>query len=374
MVSNLSNALPNRLRRGQGQGRGSRGVIDQVEDDVESTKATGDRIVQATNAHASISRMSAVDVGYLEDVFACEFAQPGAVRRFPIINRGTTPRKHFILILAGTYVRTRAIDKLVDGFLASFPGQKTQIISLGAGSDTRYFRLLNRNGPPDVLYHEIDFASNTQQKILRIKFSVALRQHIAALNASTSTETELHSSNYHIHALDLRHLESSQLPQIDSTLPTLLLSECCLIYLRPEEADAVVDHFTQIVFPNTTPLSLVLYEPINPFDAFGQVMVENLRTQNIVMQTLHKYGSLDLQRERLRTHGFTAGAEALNLLDVYEQWTEETEKKRVGKLEMLDEVEELNMLLKHYCVAWGWTEGYGGKWLGWKELSSKGSS
>lgn len=257
----------------------------------------------------------------------------------------------------------------MDGFLASFPGRKTQIISLGAGSDTRYFRLMSRDGPPDVLYHELDFASNTQQKIRRIRFSMGLRQHIAALDSTSSTETELHSASYHIHALDLRHLASSPLPHIDATLPTLLLSECCLIYLRPDEADAVVDHFTRTAFPASTPLALILYEPINPFDAFGQVMVENLRSQNIVMQTLHQYGSLDLQRERLRAHGFTTGAEALDLHEVYDRWTEEEEKERVGRLEMLDEVEELDMLLKHYCVAWGWTEGHGGEWLGWKGFS-----
>lgn len=35
----------------------------------------------------------------------------------------------------------------------------------------------------------------------------------------------------------------------------------------------------------------------------------------------------------------------------------EAEKERVAGLEMLDEHEELDLLLMHYCVAWGWRDG-----------------
>jgi [phosphatase 2A protein]-leucine-carboxy methyltransferase len=44
--------------------------------------------VQQTDQDASVSRMSAVDVGYLADAFAQDFAPAGAQRRFPVINRG----------------------------------------------------------------------------------------------------------------------------------------------------------------------------------------------------------------------------------------------------------------------------------------------
>jgi hypothetical protein len=59
----------------------------------EAAKLKQDHIVQQTDADANISRLSAVQAGYLEDPFAYEFAPSPApaqgFRRFPIINRGT---------------------------------------------------------------------------------------------------------------------------------------------------------------------------------------------------------------------------------------------------------------------------------------------
>ena len=69
------------------------------EEDVEIGK---DRIIQQTDQDASSSRMSAVSSGYLDDPFARALFPAGeqVPKRYPIINRGT-------------YVRTKAIDKLV---------------------------------------------------------------------------------------------------------------------------------------------------------------------------------------------------------------------------------------------------------------------
>ena len=47
-----------------------------------------DKIVQHTDQDASVSRLSAVEIGYLADPYARLFASMGGQRRFPIINRG----------------------------------------------------------------------------------------------------------------------------------------------------------------------------------------------------------------------------------------------------------------------------------------------
>ena len=57
----------------------------------EENNATNDKIVQATDQDASVSRLSAVEVGYLHDSFARPFVISETdrwTRRFPIINRG----------------------------------------------------------------------------------------------------------------------------------------------------------------------------------------------------------------------------------------------------------------------------------------------
>ena len=176
---------------------------------------------------------------------------------------------------------------------------------------------------------------------------------------------------YFVHAQDLRQLPTATdpLPGIDRSVPTLLLSECCLVYLPPQDADAVLTYFTSL-FPSTTPLGIVIYEPINPGDAFGRTMVSNLTARGIHLKTLQTYGTIDLQKARLQGFGFgpqgqgtstdhdsTAGVGAMDLDFMWRTWLDEEEKRRIDGLEWMDEVEEWVLLMKHYCLAWGWRDG-----------------
>ncbi|KAG2014555.1 hypothetical protein GB937_006516 [Aspergillus fischeri] len=393
-----NNFIPNlnTLRRGGGRGRlrgrggfgtgapgeerhGSRGIAAQ------------DRVVQGTDNDASVSRLSAVEIGYLEDPFARALTPPGSeTRRLPIINRGT-------------YVRTTAIDRLVARFLEGPSQTKKQIISLGAGSDTRVFRLLSSrssSSSPDLIYHEIDFSANTAAKIKFIRAAPLLQRTLGIGSAQNvaipDSGDALHSPTYHLHPVDLRTLAASAstttsrspsspnptekdqppcpLQGVDPTLPTLLISECCLVYLSPREATDVVEYFAKTLFPASVPLGLIIYEPIRPDDAFGRTMVANLATRGIQLQTLHEYASLEAQRRRLREHGLDSGQAAADIDFIWERWVSETEKERVAGLEMLDEVEEWQLLARHYCVAWGWRSGAGedtGVFDGWKEIEGQ---
>ncbi|KAJ6166254.1 hypothetical protein N7485_009498 [Penicillium canescens] len=365
----------NTLRRGRGRDRGT-GRAD-------STAPSGkDRVVQGTDNDASVSRLSAVELGYLEDAYATALTPPGsATRRLPIINRGT-------------YVRTTAIDQLVARFLGPYSPEvrtpKKQIISLGAGSDTRVFRLLSSRQVPDFVYHEIDFAVNTAAKIRAIR-SAPIMQRTLGIDSEKDTNSSvtvseagdaLHSSAYHVHPVDLRSLAGSSdpgaiLPGVDTSLPTLLISECCLIYLSPTEAEEVVSFFTKRLFGTEdpqaqSPLGLILYEPIRPNDSFGQVMVSNLAARGIQLQTLHRYASLEAQRGRFREQGFGNGQAAADIEFIWKQWISEEEKERVAGLEMLDEMEEWQLLARHYCIAWGWRDREDvAAFAGWKDLEAQ---
>lgn len=244
---------------------------------------------------------------------------------------------------------------------------------------------MERQPRPSLVYHELDFGSNTHQKIAAIARSSYLTNYISPPLSFANNDTALYSPTFNVHPIDLRDLQIStdgrpqatNLKNMDPTLPTLLISECCLIYLPPTAAEMVVQYFSSVVFPPTTPLALLLYEPINPYDSFGQVMVSNLASRGIVLQTLHQYSSLEAQKERLRTLGFTSGQSAADVDYIWEYWIPEEEKERVGGLEMLDEVEEWRMLARHYCVCWGWRNGdvegtgKGDVWELWKALGSQ---
>ena len=82
----------NTFRRGfAGRGRGAPGTSGAGTD--EENKAAEDKIVQQTDQDASVSRLSAVEVGYLDDPFAQLFVSSKSQRRFPIINRGQNALK-----------------------------------------------------------------------------------------------------------------------------------------------------------------------------------------------------------------------------------------------------------------------------------------
>ncbi|KAJ5901837.1 hypothetical protein N7495_002365 [Penicillium taxi] len=358
----------NTLRRGRGRGRGASRSVE----DGHSRPSAKDRIVQGTDNDASVSRLSAVALGYMDDPYATSLTSPGnATRRLPIINRGT-------------YVRTTAIDQLVARFLGPYSPKskhKKQIISLGSGSDTRVFRLLSARQPSDLIYHELDFPVNTTEKIRAIR-STPLLQQALVINSPGDEVTiseagdGLHSPSYHIHPIDLRSLSSNSsiteiLPGVEKQLPTLLISECCLVYLSPSEAAQVVTFFTESLLDSTVSLGLIVYEPIRPHDSFGRTMVSNLAARGIQLQTLNKYDSLEAQRARLLQHGFTSGQSAADIDFLWRFWVAEDEKERVASLEMLDEMEEWQLLARHYCISWGWRDIDASAFSGWTSLASQ---
>lgn len=87
MASHIPNL--NTLRRGRGQGRGIGRAEETGPSRFPGLPSGKDRIVQGTDNDASVSRLSAVELGYLEDAYAAALAPVGAAtRRLPIINRG----------------------------------------------------------------------------------------------------------------------------------------------------------------------------------------------------------------------------------------------------------------------------------------------
>jgi [phosphatase 2A protein]-leucine-carboxy methyltransferase len=91
-----------------------------------------DSSIRQTDNDAALAKVSAVRKGYLEDPYVKHFVPRAHLQppRPPLIN-------------IGTYVRTVALDELVHKWigLSEKSGKQCQIVSLGAGSDTRFWRL-----------------------------------------------------------------------------------------------------------------------------------------------------------------------------------------------------------------------------------------
>lgn len=269
-----------------------------------------------------------------------------------------------------------ALDRIVDSFLDGeaangSAARERQIISLGAGTDTRCFRLFSQSNRRHLIYHEVDFPAISSRKRMIVQATPALRRVLPdPVPSSDSNDSSSWGSTpggegnqYWCHGLDLRDLTDNPKSQQDATapstkpglisglradVPTLLISECCLCYLETPQAQEVVKHLADRI-PN---LGLVLYEPTKPDDAFGRQMISNLAARRIKMPTLEAYKEPKDQDERLRHAGFTFVRQN-SVEELWEKWVTADEKERLDGLEGLDEVEEWKLLAAHYIVAWG---------------------
>jgi [phosphatase 2A protein]-leucine-carboxy methyltransferase len=271
----------------------------------------------------------------------------------------------YILEYSGTFVRTKAIDLLVESFLRSNPNSQKQIISLGAGTDTRYWRLRERGYSQRLLYHEIDFPDISAQKLATIRSSASLSPLHTSFEVLHKEQPEEDPKNnrwgffknadedegYLFHPIDMRRsgwIINNLLPNA----PTLLISECCLCYMTSQQASSVVSEFTRQIHT----LGIVIYEPTKPNDDFGKVMFQNLASRGLTMPTVADYPSLESQMERLRSWGFDGGQNGADTDWLWKNWMPAEEKQRVNQLEMLDEVEEWELLAQHYLITWGWKD------------------
>ncbi|OAA61493.1 Leucine carboxyl methyltransferase superfamily [Cordyceps fumosorosea ARSEF 2679] len=345
--------IPNLLSlRGGRAGRGG-GLRSRRGGGPSATGAHHDATIQGTDTDAAVSRLSAVEVGYLEDPYAAFFVSRlggPPQRRFPIINRGT-------------YTRTSALDRLIRSFLSPSPtedastGSERQIVSLGAGTDTRPFRLFARASHPRLTYHELDFDVTSRRKLQTVQGNPPLSRILANASPKSATTWAAQPAQgagaYYCHGLDLRDLDTGITEPLDglrTDVPTLVLSECCLCYLKVEEAERVLRYFTSRIAAG---VAVVLYEPVHLDDAFGKTMVSNLAARSIQMPGMDRYRNASDQIQRLREAGFGAAAECKSVESIWESWIDTAEKERVDQLEGLDEVEEWKLLAGHYIVAWG---------------------
>ncbi|KAI0090717.1 leucine carboxyl methyltransferase [Irpex rosettiformis] len=325
----------------------------------QSALPEGDTAIRQTDSDAILARYSAVQKGYLSDPF---------VR--PLLPRGghlQHPRPPLINI--GTYVRSEAIDKLVDQWLdlASAEGKQSQIVSLGAGSDTRFWRIASSPRARQLAkYVEIDFAENTSRKAMAIRKSKDLgsllgkAEDVKIVNGGTG----LHSPVYHLLPADLRLPPSEAMKVLTESsasgadvvlspdLPTLLVFECVLVYMTPDASYALVQWFTDYFVSSDAVLGAVVYEMFGLDDAFGKVMLNNLKARNVTLPGAEPYPNVESLPTRFEKHGFTI-SQARTLRDIRRSFIGSDELERISDLELLDEIEELELVLEHYAITWG---------------------
>ncbi|MBW0497705.1 hypothetical protein O181_037420 [Austropuccinia psidii MF-1] len=341
--------------------------VDSIQaDKMNNTKAAGDQAIRETDIDAAVARFSAVSKGYMHDELVAFFAP----------SKSNPIRPPWVNV--GTHHRTYTIDALIERFIQRTKGP-VQVLSLGSGSDSRYWRLRKRWGAewPVERWIETDFQETVSSKIdTIIKQNQLLapcgqRVEISADDDPTGSRgtqphAELHGQSYCLVSIDLRkpdhliskltshHLLSGTLAKPD--LPTLILAELVFVYMQPEETQSCLSQLAKYFRDQ---LMVVTYEALNLGDNFSRVMVQNLRTRGLTLLGFNHNSGVESQLKRFRELGFLE-IMSTNMKKLREsasddkEWNEnwKGELGRIKQLEFLDEVEELELILEHYALTW----------------------
>ncbi|KAJ1305953.1 hypothetical protein OPQ81_010670 [Rhizoctonia solani] len=300
-----------------------------------------DTAIRETDTDAAHSRLSAVRQGYLEDPYLT-----------PLVPRARFVPTRAPLMNVGTYVRSTAIDMLVEGWLnlAGSEGEKRQIVSLGAGSDTRYWRLMDKGFAKQIAsYVELDFVENTSRKAKSVTQSQLLNNVLGPEVKIEHGGTGLSSPTYHLIPLDLREgasalnslvsPPSATNPPLDPSIPTLFIAECVFVYMPPSASDAIVQWFSN-TFKRTAG---IVYEMFGLQDSFGKVLKDNLKARHIELPGVDAFPTLDSQISRYTNNGFSH-SKGRTLRGIRRENIPVSELQRISRLEHLDEIEELELV------------------------------
>ena len=353
-----------------------------------------DRAVISTADDAVLAKLSCVEKGYYQDAFIHSIAKGvhggrnGSSSMEPIIRKGT-------------HARVCAIDKAISAFLsleleddASGVKGRRQVVVLGAGRDTTYLRYrfgyLRGFEEKQVDWFQVDHPFVVEQKAqtwlcncapdgynYNSEMNVATGGSFRA-SFSNQGERDANDSTYHLIGHDLRSPPSSLFEKLsdpfhdyDRSIPTIFVMECVIMYL-PDDASLNLLRYlasngaeSNLRNQVDTFVAVALYDPIPSNDRFGQVMLNNLHKRGITgRQTLkdeERNEQLSLERTRtlsdhlakLSKSGFDI-AVGCHMMDAYDHGVVTIEdRRRAARIEMLDELEEFVLLMRHYCFCVG---------------------
>lgn len=304
-----------------------------------SQSSEDDEAIKSTNDDAALCKRSAVQLGYWKDSFLQYFIK-ATDRKAPEINRGY-------------YARVQAMKYLVDKTIELTRG-KCQVVNLGAGYDTLYWRLKDE-GKTIVNFVDVDFPSVTSRKCYLIKRMKPLLDAIVTEDGEVKlSASDLHAPSYHIVGCDLRVLDDVHRKlkdsELDFGLPTIFLAECVLVYMETRHSHDLLDWIAS----NFKTAIFISYEQVNMDDRFGQVMIENLKKRGCTLHGILACKSLETQKQRFLQSGWNE-AESWDMIEIYSRLPQR-DIQRIEKIEFLDEREMIEQLFQHYCVTVGYQD------------------
>ena len=147
---------------------------------------------------------------------------------------------------------------------------------------------------------------------------------------------------------DKINLKLNEIPDFDFNALTIVITECVLVYMKKDESYAMLKNLTQM-FNN---IVFLQYDLVGAKDSFGREMIHNLLERDVKLYGYEDVPDVQAQLARLFECGFVE-AEVYNMLEYYNNFIDQNEKKKIDHLEFMDEFEEWNLLQAHACFGYG---------------------
>lgn len=258
--------------------------------------------------------------------------------------------KKEILLNRGYWMRSHCFRTFAEKFATSFP--ECQFLSLGSGLDTLPFNLLKKFPEADFHYFETDLKPVTKQKIGVIEgqasFLSFMKGSCEGFKVNLSKDS-ISSKKYSLFPSNLNEVEEFmellELNGVDFSKPTLVISECVLVYLDEGVVQKLLERFSKKF------LNLVWadYEMFNKNDGFGKVMVKNFQDMGIPLSSIDDFENLEQIQENFSKNGFLCKINSMN--KIYWELISKEEIERISALEWIDEFEEFNLMCSHYFIS-----------------------
>ncbi|XP_078239002.1 tRNA wybutosine-synthesizing protein 4-like [Pogona vitticeps] len=313
----------------------------------------GSPAVRDTGGSSAASKRSTAALGYVEDRFVQQLVPRSGGGGG---GGGRRPRRRAPAIHRGYYVRARAVEFCARAFLLRTGApcsSRRQILSVGAGFDSLYFRLKSQGllGPA-ALFVEVDFPEVAREKADLLRRTDELAAWAGSRGASppaASGAVEFSGEDYKLLGVDLSELsrleEALQGAGLDSRVPTMILAEVVLTYMEVERSDVLVQwaagHFLQAWF--------ILYEQIHPDDPFGRVMRSHFSQLKSPLCSLVHYPDCKSQQVRFLERGWS-DCTVIDMNEFYSRLVPQKEQQRIQALEPFDEFEEWHLKCSHYFI------------------------
>ncbi len=358
----------------------SNAIMDEVTTNIQpisssSASSNHDFHVMGTAEAALKAKYAAVQAGYYNDPYIASFWSNSSGAK-PTTNISTQQKQTLppvqVIIKRGTYARVACMYKAISVYLDECRTlfQGSQVIVIGSGKDTTFFRILDErrrmnqstNERQHLHWFEVDHNMIVEQKTKVIQRSpvfgsechkVANQDSSYAVTSSSDSEQVWPNAKYHLlgHNLnsDPDHLiEKLMHCGLDPMVPTLIVLECVLMYMTKDAATTLLQSLNQ----QCQDCTMVSYEPILGYDSsFGRVMEENLSKIGVVHPKSCFVEIRTLQQYIQQLYGMVGCQRSVgcDMYTAYDTILSTQQRAHAQKCEFLDELEEFILIMQHYC-------------------------